>query len=47
VQQFIDFEMSAAVTGWISLGFSARSPLMSGCDMYTGWINDNGADCHV
>ncbi len=34
---YIDFDMSAATTGYLSLGISA-GPRMSNADCYTGWV---------
>ena len=36
------FKMTAEVDGWISIGIS-DSPLMSGSDCYTGWVNKDGS----
>ena len=35
----ITFNVTASTTGWVGLGLNSV-PLMTGADMYTGWVND-------
>ena len=37
----VSFAVEAEATGWVGIGFSARSGQMIGSDVVIGWVKDN------
>jgi len=39
-QKYLELTMAAQTLGWVSVGWRTGVPKMSGCDTYTGWVDD-------